>query len=123
MSRCPSPTGNSRGTWCWDTSSRAGVDFQHVFQHFFRASVPASSEARLTDADKVRENRLRRAAERQGLRLRKSRARDPRAIGHGTYMLVDDRNNVVAYGLQSGYGLSLDEIEDHLSGGDSGVGP
>ena len=42
----------------------------------------------MTGAHKVRENRLRRAAERQGLRLVKSRRRDPRAVGLGTYMLV-----------------------------------
>ena len=32
---------------------------------------------------KVRENRMRRAAERQGFVLEKSRRRDPRAIGYG----------------------------------------
>lgn len=69
-------------------------------------------------ADKIRENRLRRAAERQGLLLQKSRRRDPRAVDFGTYMLVDANTNaVVASGLQSGYGLSLDEIEEELSEG------
>jgi hypothetical protein len=47
--------------------------------------------------EKVRENRLRRMAERQGLRLVKSRRRDPRAIDYGTYMLVNaEINGVVA---------------------------
>jgi hypothetical protein len=70
----------------------------------------------MTDQEyKVLENRLRRAAERQGLRLEKSRARDPRAIDYGTYHLVDKSSNtVVAHGLQSGYGLALDEIAQHL---------
>jgi hypothetical protein len=36
------------------------------------------------------------AAARQGLRMEKSRVRDPRAIGYGTYMLVDERTNTVA---------------------------
>jgi hypothetical protein len=57
------------------------------------------------------ENRLRAAAERQGLRLEKSRSRDPRAIGWGTYQLVDLYHNTpVAYGLQDGYGLGLDDV-------------
>jgi hypothetical protein len=38
---------------------------------------------------KVRENRARRAAQRRGWRLEKSRARDPHAIGYGLYLLVD----------------------------------
>ena len=70
----------------------------------------------MSGEDKIRENRLRRAAQRQGLMLTKSRRRDPRATDYGTYMLVDQQTNaVVAYGLQSGYGLSLDEIETALN--------
>jgi hypothetical protein len=38
---------------------------------------------------KALENRMRRVAERQGLTLTKSRRRDPRAIGYGTYTLTD----------------------------------
>jgi hypothetical protein len=61
---------------------------------------------------KVLENRLRRAAERQGLRLEKSRARDPRAIDYGTYQLIDIATNTRASGgsQQRGYGLGLHEI-------------
>lgn len=48
--------------------------------------------------------------------LAKSRRRDPRATDYGTYMLVDPSTNaVVAHGLQSGYGMSLDEIENALN--------
>jgi len=66
-------------------------------------------------AEKVRENRLRRVAERQGLQLVKSRRRDPRAYDYGTYQLVDPRNNtIVAYKLQSGFGMTLDDIESEL---------
>jgi hypothetical protein len=69
-----------------------------------------------TDSPKVRENRLRRAADRQGLRLEKSRQRDPRATLYGTYHLVDEGTNALAvWGSQGGYGLSLDEIEDALN--------
>ena len=68
--------------------------------------------------DKARENRLRRAAERQGLRLMKSRRRDPRAIGYGTYMLVDPNTTaMVARSLPDGYGLSLDDVERDLGRG------
>lgn len=68
-------------------------------------------------SEKVRENRLRRMAERQGLRLEKSRLRDPRAIGYGTYQLVDpDGDTIVASGDPSrGYGMSLDQIEHELT--------
>jgi hypothetical protein len=70
----------------------------------------------MSDADKVRENQLRRAAHRQGLMLAKSRRRDPRATDYGTYMLVDpSTNTIVAGNTESGYGMSLDEIETALS--------
>jgi len=68
---------------------------------------------------KVWENRLRRKAARQGLMLQKSRLRDPDAIGYGTYMLVDASMNAVAFAdwhAPNGYGLSLDDVEDYLSG-------
>jgi hypothetical protein len=73
---------------------------------------------------KVRENRLRRAAERQGLMLIKSRRRDPRAIDYGLYVLVSDTkgNRIGRYGGQAavsdfarGYGMTLDEIEEQLN--------
>jgi hypothetical protein len=67
--------------------------------------------------EKVRENRLRRMAERQGLRLMKTRRRDPRAYDFGTYMLIDARTDgIVAAGShETGYGLTLDEIERRLT--------
>jgi hypothetical protein len=66
--------------------------------------------------DKRRENRLRRTAHRQGLQLVKSRNRNPRTAEHGTFMLVDAyTNGVVASGLQSGYGLTLDDVERALA--------
>jgi len=40
-------------------------------------------------ADKMRENRFRRIADRQGLRLEKSRRSEPRATDYGTHMLID----------------------------------
>jgi hypothetical protein len=87
----------------------------HAVQHREMKGTEMTS-----DDEKIRENRLRRAAERQGLALAKSRRRDVRALGHGTYMVVDPQTNaVVAKGLESGYGMSLDEVEDFLMGDDS----
>lgn len=66
--------------------------------------------------EKVREDRLRRRAARQGLRLMKSRRRDRRAIDYGTYQLVNPHTHaLVSYGLSAGYGLSLDEVEEALT--------
>jgi hypothetical protein len=63
--------------------------------------------------EKVRENKLRRMAKRQGLQLVKSRLRDRRAIGYGTYVLADDRNRIVA-----GERMSIDDVERYLTGED-----
>ncbi len=60
--------------------------------------------------DQVRENRLRRIAERQGRTLIKSRLRDPNAEGYGTYTVSG-----TYYGAH-GTGLTLDEVESHLVG-------
>jgi hypothetical protein len=71
-------------------------------------------------AEKTRENRLRRMAERQDLMMRKSRRRDPYATDHGTYQLIDPHTNALVYGHTAGghegYGVSLDEIETWLMG-------
>jgi hypothetical protein len=65
-------------------------------------------------ADKVRENRVRRMAARQGLVLHKSRRRDPRAIDYGVYWLVDDaRRDAI---MMSSNGATLDAIESYLAG-------
>ena len=67
--------------------------------------------------EKVRENRLRRMAERQGLELRKSRRRDPRAIDYGTYMLVNAEINGVVAGAAGtgGPNFTLDDVETYLT--------
>lgn len=46
-------------------------------------------------AEKVRENRLRRMAERQGHQLVKSRRRDPRAYDYGRYWITDPATKVI----------------------------
>jgi len=85
---------------------------------------------------KIRENRLRRMARRQGLVLRKSTMRDPRAPFYGTYGLVDPQTDKWvpwggkgtvpprddSKGRKAGptgvgghaYGLTLDEIDTWL---------
>jgi hypothetical protein len=62
--------------------------------------------------DKVRENRLRRMAERQGLRLEKSRRRDPLALDYGLMRLVDSES-----GAAVTESTSLDAIEAVLREG------
>jgi hypothetical protein len=67
-------------------------------------------------ADKVREDRLRRMAKRQGLELVKSRRRDPRALGFGRYMIVDAASNAVVAGeIDSPRALDLDAVEAYLN--------
>ena len=66
---------------------------------------------------KVLENKLRRAAARQGLRMEKSRSRDPRAIGYGTYQLVDASTDAPAFFRSGrGYGMDLHDIARYLTG-------
>ena len=66
--------------------------------------------------EKVRENRLRRMAERQRLALRKSRRRDPNAYDHGTYAIIDPSTNAVATFLEGQeFGLTLDDVEAWLT--------
>lgn len=68
-------------------------------------------------AGKVRENRLRETAKRQGYGLMKSRRRDPRAIGYGGYMIFDpNTNGIVAGGTPHEFSLDLDHVERWLVG-------
>ena len=61
--------------------------------------------------EKRREARLRRAAKRNGLVLKKSRARRPDLNDKGRYALLNDRN-VVCLGER--FDASLDDIEAYL---------
>lgn len=70
----------------------------------------------MTDDDKVREARLRRVAQRQGLKLVRSRRRDSQAVDFGRYALVDpDTNRAVAGELDSATSMTLDQVEAWLS--------
>jgi len=63
-------------------------------------------------AYKIHENRLRRMAQRQGLRLEKCSRRDPHALGWRTYRLTDHATNTLVAGDRiTGYGLGLDDVE------------
>ncbi|MFI5729153.1 hypothetical protein ACIA49_03465 [Kribbella sp. NPDC051587] len=67
---------------------------------------------------KVRENRLRRMADRQGMQLVKSRRRDPKAHDFGTFMLVDLRTQAIVIGapkLGENPSATIDEIEAWLT--------
>ena len=63
--------------------------------------------------DKIRENRLRRAAARQGLVITKSRVRDPRATTYGAWFIADANTRSLQ---TSELGISLDEVEVFLTG-------
>ena len=63
-------------------------------------------------AVKVRENRLRQAAKRQGLVLRKNPRRDPQALDYGSYVLIDASNNAQVADFGWDY---ADRSRDHLA--------
>lgn len=69
----------------------------------------------MSENDKVKENRLRRIAERRGMKIEKSRRRDPKAIDFGGYMLIDvSTNAVITGGSPYPYSASIEDIEEHL---------
>ena len=65
---------------------------------------------------KVRENRLRRMADRQGLKLRRSPRRDTRAIDYGQYALSFQETGGLVHpaGGMTIYTLSLEDVEGYL---------
>ena len=98
-----------------------------IVSRMMTGNIPTTDEIdAMTDQQyKVLENRLRRAAARQGLRLEKSHARDPQALTHGTYCLIEGppRNGdnwrsrlQVAGDPHTGYGLGLDDVARYLYG-------
>jgi hypothetical protein len=68
-------------------------------------------------SEKAREQRARSQARRQGLRLTKSRVRNPESVEYGTFGLIDPMTNglVVGESWARGFGYTLDEIETYLS--------
>lgn len=67
--------------------------------------------------NKVTENRMRRKAERQGLKLAKSRRRDPDALDYGTYWLVDAATSIQVLGDE--WGADFEDVVDYLHGGEA----
>jgi hypothetical protein len=64
---------------------------------------------------RAREQRLRRLAQQQGLRLEKSRSRTPQTKGYGGYQLWNAQHTtVICGGIPFAYCATLDEIEDFL---------
>ena len=68
----------------------------------------------MSNTDTLREDRLRRRAKRQCLRLCKSLRRDPFATSYGRYVLIDDASTHVVFGDPTHY-ASLDQIEAYLT--------
>ncbi len=65
----------------------------------------------MDQAEKARENKVRRMAEREGFALQRSRRRDPLAIDYGVYRLWRDGLLV----LGDAVGCHMDEIEQFLA--------
>ena len=68
----------------------------------------------VTKTDPTRERRVRREADRLGLRLAKSRCRTPGLPGHGCYALQNPARDKTVYGADSedgSYTLSLDDVD------------
>ena len=73
-----------------------------------------------TNEEQILENRLRRMADRRGLKLVKSRARDPHALTYGGYHLINLGSDEVVCGsgnVNRNFAASLQEIEDYLMEG------
>ena len=68
----------------------------------------------MTNSEKVRENKMRRAAKRQGFILRKSRAKYvyPHSKDFGGYMILDASIGYIVIGER--FGLSLEDVEEFL---------
>ena len=71
----------------------------------------------MSSVNKTRETRLRRAADRQGLRLERSRRRDPRAIDYDRYWLLDLATGDVMAGASpiGRPAWDLDQVETWLT--------
>jgi hypothetical protein len=67
----------------------------------------------MSEEDKVRENRLRRIAERRGLSLEKSRRRDQKAPDFGRFRLITVRDGRAVVGNEPiPFSATLEDIEE-----------
>jgi len=73
--------------------------------------------------EKVRENRLRRMADRRGYKLVKSRSRDPHAVDYGRYALIDEFGGTVNPWIADRWKCSwhLGDVESWFSTADKGA--
>src|SRR5262249_22985644 len=71
-------------------------------------SITADMLLSMDQKEKVRENRLRRMAARQGLKLSRTRRLDSLAIDYGTYHLVPAKGKALGP-------LTIDEVEERLT--------
>jgi len=76
----------------------------------------------MTTGEKVRENRLRRMAERRGLSVHRSRRRDPGALDYGhiwleRWAVQDGLDAPSSDEVWAGPFRSLDELEAYFAGG------
>jgi hypothetical protein len=107
--------------WPWDEewALRHDLLMSEVLEEW-RARRPPPKPGRRgrpDTAEKVRENRARRQAERQGLRLQKSRTRDPRAIDHNLWAVLDGATGEAINPPLAGRRLcswTLDDVERYL---------
>ena len=67
--------------------------------------------------EKVKENRIRRKAQRLGFRVEKSRVRDPMAPDFGKYWILSEftRNLLDGFDNSGRHCLSLQDLEDRFS--------
>jgi hypothetical protein len=78
---------------------------------FPRPPVRVWYAAGMEKGEKARENRARRALERRGYRMAKSRRRDPHAIGYGEYVITNARGQAPRTRVVLS---SIDEVEQWL---------
>jgi hypothetical protein len=69
----------------------------------------------VTQAEKIRENRLRLAAKRQGYMLAKNRQRDPLALNYGRWKITDPATSAAVAHDGSSPWLTLDQAEGWLT--------
>ena len=95
---------------------------RHAFSHSFQHHLQHNGDA-MDQAAKVRENRIRRMADRRGYRLMKSRSRDRHAVDYGLYALIDVRTDGVVNTPIAGHwacSWTLDDVEDWLTRNEGG---
>jgi hypothetical protein len=93
--------------------SSIGYGFGYGSPERIAEGIHVHDDVREARAEKVRENRLRRMAKRQGLDLVKFRVRDPRALDYGRWLVVDPFTNSIVAG-EPGY-MGLDDVEAFLT--------